>query len=40
MLGQFSFRYSPMRCSQAFLQQAVKLSAVKNNTISLFVKIG
>lgn len=38
MLGRFVFRYAPMRRSQVFPPQVVKLSAVKNYTISLFVK--
>ena len=36
MLGRFFFRYAPMRRSQVFPPQVVKLSAVKNYTISLF----
>ena len=35
-VGQFFFRYAPMRRSQVFPPQVVKLSAVKNYTISLF----
>ena len=36
MLGRFVFRYAPMRHSQVFPPQVVKLSAVKNYTISFF----
>lgn len=36
MLGRFVFRYAPMRHSQVLPPQVVKLSAVKNYTISFF----
>ena len=38
-IGHLFFRYVPMRHSKVFPLWDIKLSAVKNYTISLFVKI-